>query len=333
MPDTPTNPNGSGPGSQPSLTVDQGAARLGSFGTPSTPRGERVAPGVVTARQQPPAYEPEQQTPSYEQQLEPEPEAPDSETSEPDAPLSLKPDTVLWADPDGTPVTLEEARQSRLRTEDYHRKVGLVAETRRQLEGGYHELNADREAVAQFILRSLPDLSPERIAREQMSGEQVYRLQQESQQLLGFVQSLRGRMTEDQRRLEAHEVETARAMAPEIIGGWSDPKVMEREIQQTREWLDRRGVPAATQAKLARDPWLASLAVDAAKFAQVRVGGQRGRESQQRAVQPSLPAQDQAPALVGGQRDKLRQVARGAGTMRQRHDAAAALLRGVPIRR
>jgi hypothetical protein len=167
-----------------------------------------------------------------------------------------------------------------------------------------------------------------------MSGEQVYRLQQESQQLLGFVQNLRQRTVEDQKRLEAHEVETARAMAPEIIGGWSDPQVMEREIQQTRAWLDKRGVPAATQAKLARDPWLASLAVDAAKFSQVRVGGQRGRESQQqRAVQPSLPAQDQAPALVGGQRDKLRQVARGAGTMRQRHDAAAQLLRGVSIRR
>jgi hypothetical protein len=289
----------------------------------------------VTARQSQPAYEPEQPPQSYEQQQpEPDPEAPAPEDqSEPDAPLSLKPDTVLWQEEDGSPVTLEEAKQSRLRTADYHRKMGLVSETRRQLEGGYQELNADRESIAQFILRSLPDLSPERISREQMSGEQVYRLQQESQQLLGFVQSLRQRTTEDARRLEQHEIETARNLAPEVIPGWQDQRVMEAEIQSTRAFLDRRGVPAATQAKLARDPWLAALAVDAAKFAQVRVGGQRGRESQQRAVQPSLPAQDQAPALVGGQRDKLRQVARGAGTMRQRHDAAAALLRGVPIRR
>jgi len=331
MADAPINPQvGNGPASSPQVTFNQGAQRLAPFGTQAAPRGDRQ-PGVIAdrePRQFDPAPEPEQQQVDSQ---EPEPEAPEAE---PDAPLSLKPDTVLWTEDDGSAVTLEEAKQSRLRTADYHRKVGLVTETRRQLEGGYHELNADREAVAQFILRSLPDLSPERISREQMSGEQVYRLQQESQQLLGFVQNLRQRTVEDQKRLEAHEVETARAMAPEIIGGWNDPQVMEREIQQTRAWLDKRGVPAATQAKLARDPWLASLAVDAAKFSQVRVGGQRGRESQQqRAVTPSLPAQDQAPALVGGQRDKLRQVARGAGTMRQRHDAAAQLLRGVPVRR
>src|SRR5580765_5321257 len=98
MPDSPINPQvGNGPGAQPSLTIDQGAARLGAFGTVATPRGERVAPGVVTARQSQPAYQPEP-PPSYEQQPEPEPEAPDSEVEPEQQPPSLKPDTVLWAD-------------------------------------------------------------------------------------------------------------------------------------------------------------------------------------------------------------------------------------------
>jgi hypothetical protein len=238
---------------------------------------------------------------------------------------------VLWADGEAK-VTLEEARQGYLRTADYHRKVGLVAQGRQQLESQHAELSADREAVASFILRSLPDLSPERIAREQMSGEQVYRLQQESQQLLGFVGQLRQQTAAQRQQLEAQEVEQASSMAGEIIEGWSDPKRMEADITATRAFLDKAGVPAATQAKLARDPWLAKLAVDAAKFSQVRLGGSRGREAQ-RSVNPSLPAQDQAPPASGGPRERLRQAARGGTSMRQRHDAAAELLRGVPLRR
>jgi hypothetical protein len=122
-------------------------------------------------------------------------------------------------------------------------------------------------------------------------------------------------------------------MAGEIIEGWHDPKRMEADITATRAFLDKAGVPAATQAKLARDPWLAKLAVDAAKFSQVRLGGSRGREAQRTVSSPTLPAQDQAPPASGGPRERLRQAARGGTSMRQRHDAAAELLRGVSIRR
>src|SRR3954468_8738195 len=336
MADQAINP-GPGNGSANGLTLNQGAARLAPFGTSSgAPQPERQTgqppPERLSLRPEPEtdyASEPGPDDTEHRQEPELEPEV---EADEAPQPQGIAPDTVLWATDDGTKVTLSEAREGYLRQEDYRRKTSLVSEGRRQLESQHAELSADREAVASFILRSLPDLSPERIAREQMSGEQVYRLQAESQQLLGFVGQLRQQTATQRQQLEAHEIEQARSLAGEIIEGWHDPKRMEADITATRAFLDKAGVPPATQAKLARDPWLAKLAVDAGKFSQVRLGGSRGREAQ-RSVSPTLPAQDQAPPASGGPRERLRQSARGGTSMRQRHDAAAELLRGVPIRR
>jgi hypothetical protein len=209
MADQAINPTGNGAAS--GLTLNQGAARLAPFGTPSgAPRQERQTnappPERLSLRPGPePELEPGPDDVERRQEPEYEPEAEEAEQ-----PRGIAPDTVLWADGEAK-VTLEEARQGYLRTADYHRKVGLVAQGRQQLESQHAELSADREAVASFILRSLPDLSPERIAREQMSGEQVYRLQAESQQLLGFVGQLRQQTAAQRQQLEAQEVEQAAA--------------------------------------------------------------------------------------------------------------------------
>src|SRR3982751_5270904 len=145
MADTAINP-GPGNGTASGLTFNQGAARLAPFGTPSgQPRPERQTnappPERLSLRSDP---EPEREPGPDD--IGPEDPVPEPEPEEAEQPKGIAPDTVLWADGEAK-VTLEEARQGYLRTADYHRKVGLVAQGRQQLESQHAELSADREAV------------------------------------------------------------------------------------------------------------------------------------------------------------------------------------------
>jgi hypothetical protein len=250
----------------------------------------------------------------------------------------LTEDTVLWQLDDGTPVTAGEARQGYLREQDYRRKTVLLSQGRQALDSNFSQLTADREAVAQLIIQSLPDLSPQTIAASQMTAAQVAAMSQDRDRMINFVQQLRQRTENDRAGLEQQEQEWARRVAPEVIPDWIDPAAMNRDIEMTRRYLDRTGIPPTTQAKIGRDPYLAKLAVLAAKHEGVRFGGERGRRTQERqrqgVITPSLPAQNQADTAPRSARarDAVRQQARAGATQRERMNAGVQLLRGVEPR-
>jgi hypothetical protein len=362
MSDTPYG-TGVPPSSRPNLSLDGGAARLAPVGTQGAPRPEpRNQVGQrLSLNRAPQSSDPnfggddldfldprnDQRANIRQPQngqdeeldiLDPRNDQPGNDSSEP---VSLTPDAVLWQTDDGTPVTLEEAQRGYLRVQDYHRKTGVLSQARQEVQQTYSQLLADREAVAGIIMRSLPDLSPETVARSGMDGATVARLQSEANNMIGFVQQLRQRTASEQQDLEQREIAFAKQFVPELIPDWIDNRVMDREIELTMQFLAKRGVPAETQRKLARDPYLAWLAVEAMKHQSVRMGGERGRQSQNSArqgqgtVNPSLPAQDQAQAVRPGgrQREQLRQTARAGTTMRQRMNAGVQLLGGAPNRR
>ena len=321
MADSPINPqvgNGS-PASQPNLTIDQGAARLGRFRHPCGPPRRARRPRRRHRAPVRPGFRARATAPRPAAVRRPRARGP-----------GIRGFRARGAAPDrgrhravaGSGRDAGHAGGSAAVAGSGPRiitaKSAWCPRSRRQLEGGYHELNADREAVS--AVHPAQPARPVARAREQMSGEQVYRLQQESAAAARVRAEPAGRgRPRTSSASRQHEVETARAMAPEIIGGWADPQVMEREIQATRAFLDKRGVPAATQAKLARDPWLASLAVDAAKFARCASAGSAGARASNGRCQPSSAG---AGPGAGPRRRPARQ-AQASRAGRRDHAAAA----------
>lgn len=182
---------------------------------------------------------------------------------------------------DGEEMTVEELRRGNLRQKDYTRKTQELAETRKQMEAQFQELERERAQYAQALpllqerleqpMEQEPDwdklyeTDPNMAAR----AERKWRVQQDERKAqLEAVRQERERMAQiEQQRMAQYQTqytEQQRAMLPDLIPEWRDTKVAKQEAGELRSFLlnegfsqdDVNGLANASLVKLARKAML-----------------------------------------------------------------------------
>ena len=159
---------------------------------------------------------------------------------------------------DGEEITVEELRRGNLRQKDYTRKTQELAETRRQYEAQYSELERERAQYAQLLPAlqqrleqpaerepdwdTLYDTDPTMAAK----AERQWRKQQsERQAQLEAVQQEQARMAQIQHQrmhqMQAQYVDQQREVLPDLIPEWRDSKVAAKEATELRDFLLEEG--------------------------------------------------------------------------------------------
>ena len=182
---------------------------------------------------------------------------------------------------DGEEMTVEELRRGNLRQKDYTRKTQELAETRKEFDAQFQELERERAQYAQALpllqerleqpMEQEPDwdklyeTDPNMAAR----AERKWRVQQDERKAqLEAVRQERERMAQiEQQRMaqyQAQYTEQQRAMLPDLIPEWRDTKVAKQEAGELRSFLlsegfsqdDVNGLANASLVKLARKAML-----------------------------------------------------------------------------
>jgi len=182
---------------------------------------------------------------------------------------------------DGEEMTVEELRRGNLRQKDYTRKTQELAETRKEIEAQFQELERERAQYAQALpllqerleqpMEQEPDwdklyeTDPNMAAR----AERKWRVQQDERKAqLEAVRQERERMAQiEQQRMAQYQTqytEQQRAMLPDLIPEWRDTKVAKQEAGELRSFLlnegfsqdDVNGLANASLVKLARKAML-----------------------------------------------------------------------------
>ena len=219
---------------------------------------------------------------------------------------------------DGEEITVEELRRGNLRQKDYTRKTQELAETRRQYEAQYSELERERAQYAQLLPAlqqrleqpaerepdwdTLYDTDPTMAAK----AERQWRKQQsERQAQLEAVQQEQARMAQIQQQrmqqMQAQYVDQQREVLPDLIPEWRDSKVAAKEATELRDFLleegfteeDVSGLANASLVKLARQAMLYSRGQTRATQAKAKPkpktktmkSGSRGSQPKPRAPQ------------------------------------------------
>lgn len=76
-------------------------------------------------------------------------------------PVQVRPDTVLFHDPEGKPVTAQEAHLGYLRQADYTKKTQEIAEQKKQVVTLYEQRQREREVLASNINLALQVIEPQ----------------------------------------------------------------------------------------------------------------------------------------------------------------------------
>lgn len=219
---------------------------------------------------------------------------------------------------DGEEITVEELRRGNLRQKDYTRKTQELAETRKQYEAQYFELERERAQYAQLLPAlqqrleqpaerepdwdTLYDTDPTMAAK----AERQWRKQQsERQAQLEAVQQEQARMAQIQQQrmqqMQAQYVDQQREVLPDLIPEWRDSKVAAKEATELRDFLleegfteeDVSGLANASLVKLARQAMLYSRGQTRATQAKAKPrpktktmkSGSRGSQPKPRAPQ------------------------------------------------
>lgn len=223
-------------------------------------------PQAIGQAQAPPVDESEEQAtdslleedgdePDQEQEAtdEDDPEATDSddehseESAEETESREVSPDDVIFHDPEGNPVTAEEAHRGYLRQADYTRKTQEIAQQKQQVEALVAERSQERQVMAEHINMALNVVEPtlakfrevdwDRLATEspheyarakaqyEQASERYLKLKQAGEQTVQQAQQ------EQSQKLQQHlkvQDQIAQRLIPELADPKKAPQVKQR---------------------------------------------------------------------------------------------------------
>ena len=159
---------------------------------------------------------------------------------------------------DGEEMTVEELRRGNLRQRDYTRKTQELAETRKEMDVQFEELQRERAQYAQMLPAlqerlelpmeqepdwdKLYDTDPRMAAKAE---RQWRKTQEERNAQIEAVRQERERMAQidEQRRAQqlAQYTEQQTKLLPEVIPEWRDQKVARQEASNLRDFLVAEG--------------------------------------------------------------------------------------------
>lgn len=164
-----------------------------------------------------------------------------------------KPDTRPIILPDGSEITVEEARKGYLRQSDFTRKTTDLARERENLTVQY---GAEMQKVG-GLYQQLASLQEKPPTPDQMLELSRTKTSEEFQQIKEYWTYRTAVLNEAKSQLNQHQAQAHRAAksrAFEVLGSgeivpgiaseptWKDPKVMKVDLQKTADWMVELGL-------------------------------------------------------------------------------------------
>lgn len=240
------------PAAQPAtgpMTLEQGVAQLSAR---LTAKNATIDDAVVAhpndPNEEPPEAEVEGGTPAAEENAEAVSEAESPETTE-------EPDNRPVILPDGSEITVEEARKGYLRQSDYTRKTQEIARERESLATAkqvevkkvadlYQQLSQFQEAEPNWLdLARDPNTDPKQLQAAQLYWQQRKSVMAKAQQEI--------------RDAEANQLRSQKAAAFQALTEskleptWKDPKVLKASLDTLSTYWTDIGLPAEMLAGIA----------------------------------------------------------------------------------
>lgn len=308
------------------LLTPQEEATEAPKGQAETPPPEAPTDGADSPKEQPeaeaaPNVDPEEQAleallgEAEESSDDEEQEAPDSEdpevaTGEVDEEHSeesaevtearaIQPDDVIFHDPEGNPVTAEEAHRGYLRQADYTRKTQEIAAEREQLTEQLQARQQEREVVGQYINIALSAIEPilaegqktdwdalldQNPALYKQKREQYVRAEQRFNQLAeAGRKQIEAAEAERQEQREKH-IAAHREVAKRLIPELADPKQAPIVAQRIGAYLQKGAGFSPEEAAKLGDARLLMLAHKALKYDLLQAQGRKVKDKKVRAA-------------------------------------------------
>ena len=220
-----------------------------------------------------------------------------------------KPTDVIFHDPEGNPVTAEEAHRGYLRQSDYTRKTQELSQQRDHVMQAYQQRQQEREVLAENINLALNVIEPtlaeyanvdwNKLASEdphtyartkamyEQATERYQQLQQAGQQAL--QQSEQERQAKFQKQLAAHQ-----KLAQRLIPDLADPKKAPQAKARMKAYLTKSAGFSAEEASRVSDARILNLVNKALQYDMLqasnrKVKGKKVQPASRRALKPGTP--------------------------------------------
>jgi hypothetical protein len=204
-----------------------------------------------------------------EQSTEPEAdqdENAESVSADDSQPEKEEPDTRPILLPDGSEITVEEARKGYLRQSDWTRKTQAIAQEREQLQAQHSAKMGEVERLVKN-LTSLEEQEPDwlALARDpQVDPKQLQAAQAYWTQKKATIAEAQNAAAQTARQAAANAKAQAREtlLSGELNKAWKDPAVFQKDLEKTADWMVEMGFSATSVNNLANplSIWVADMA-------------------------------------------------------------------------
>jgi len=193
----------------------------------------------------------------------------------------ISPDDVIFHDPEGNPVTREEAHRGYLRQSDYTRKTQEIAQERQQVQQAYAQRDQERQVTAEHISMALNVIEPtlakfRDVDWDRLASEDPYtyartkaQYEQASERYLQLKQAGEQHLSADQQQRQAklqQHLKMQDGIAKKLIPELADPKQAPQVKARLKAYLMRGAGYNEQEVSRVADARMLNLANKALKY-------------------------------------------------------------------
>lgn len=242
----------------------------------------------------------------------------------------VSPNDVIFHDPEGNPVTAEEAHRGYLRQSDYTKKTQQLSEEREHVQRAYAQREQERQVLAENInmalnvieptIAELKDVNWDKLASEdphtyartkamyEQASERYQQLQQMGQEAIQQAE-------QEQAQKRAQHLQVQAKLAERLIPELADPKKAPQTKARLRAYLEKAaGFKPEEVGRVATDARILNLVnkalqYDLSRSQSRKVKSKKVDNAPRKGLKPGAP-KSQAQRLEQQRKDKMGRLRR-----------------------